>query len=87
VQQPDQLPRPRIRFRVVSRPSSRSTEYGHCQQPDRDRSTASHAPPEYQKLVTKAARHIRLPSPVRLDELFVKILMQEATARQAAEKH
>jgi hypothetical protein len=29
------------------------------------------------------ARHIRLPSPARLDELSVKILMQEATARAA----
>jgi hypothetical protein len=27
------------------------------------------------------ARHIRLPSPSRLDELSVKNLMQEATAR------
>jgi len=29
------------------------------------------------------ARHIRLPSPARLDELSVKILMQQATARAA----
>jgi hypothetical protein len=79
VQQPDQLLRPHIGLRVVSRCGSRSAEYGCCQQPDYDRSTASHALPEYQKRIVKPI----LPSPARLDELSVKILIQEATARAA----
>jgi hypothetical protein len=77
VQQPDQLPSPRIRFRLFNRRNSRSTEYSPYQHPGQDRSAASHAPQEYQKL------NFPPPSPPRLDELSVKIVTHEATARAA----